>query len=64
MNVPVARLVSASELADHYGVSRAHVYNLMNRGMPSVKLGRSRRFRLSETDSWLEGQQSAATSAA
>jgi excisionase family DNA binding protein len=51
-----ARLVSAAELAKFYGVSRAHIYNLMNRGMPSVKVGRCRRFRLAETDAWLDTQ--------
>lgn len=50
------RLLNADQTAEHYGVSRAHVYNLMTRGMPSVKLGRSRRFRLSETDAWLDAQ--------
>lgn len=50
------RLVSAAEVADHYGVSRAHVYNLLARGMPSVKVGRCRRFRLSDVDAWLDAQ--------
>lgn len=51
-----ARLVSAAELADHYGVTRATVYNLMGRGMPSLKVGRCRRFRLAEVDAWLVAQ--------
>lgn len=50
------RLLNADETAEHYGVSRAHVYNLMHRGMPSVKLGRSRRFRLSQCDAWLDAE--------
>lgn len=50
------RLRSAVELAEHYGVTRATIYNLMNRGMPSVQVGRCRRFRLAETDAWLDAQ--------
>lgn len=51
------RLVTAAELAVYYGVTRATVYNLMNRGLPSMKIGRARRFRPSEVDAWLEAQQ-------
>lgn len=51
------RLVSVTEVAAHYGVSRATIYNLLDRGLPSIKIGRSRRFRLSDTDAWLEAQQ-------
>lgn len=51
-----SRLVSAAELAAHYGVSRAHIYNLIDRGLPSLKVGRCRRFRIAECDAWLDGQ--------
>lgn len=50
------RLLTATELAERWGVSRAHVYNLMKRGLPSVKVGRCRRFRPSEADAWLSGE--------
>jgi len=56
MTDPPKRLVSAAELAAHYGISRATVYNLMGRGMPSVQIGRCRRFRLGETDAWLDAE--------
>lgn len=56
-----ARLFTAGELAEHYSLSRATIYNLMDRGMPSVKIGRSRRFRLAAVDQWLEAQQAPAT---
>lgn len=49
--------MTADQLAEHLGISRAHVYNLLDRGLPSVKVGRCRRFRLSDVDAWLEGQQ-------
>lgn len=55
-NAP-ARLVTARDVANHFGVSRATVYNLMARGLPSVKVGAARRFRLSEVDDWLAAQQ-------
>ena len=50
------RLLSAAELAEHYGICRASVYNLLNQGLPSIKIGRSRRFRLAEVDAWLDAQ--------
>lgn len=59
MNTPApelaeaSRLRTADELAEHYGICRASVYNLLHRGMPSVQIGRSRRFRLAEVDTWL-----------
>lgn len=56
-----SRLVSAAEIAAHYGICRAHVYNLIDRGLPSVKIGRSRRFRLADTDAWLDAQQGRAS---
>lgn len=57
MTDPDVRLLTASQLADRYGVCRAHIYNLMGRGMPSLKVGAARRFRPSEVDAWLEGEQ-------
>lgn len=49
-------LLNTPELADYLNLSRATVYNLLSRGLPSVKIGRSRRFRLSEVDAWLDAQ--------
>jgi excisionase family DNA binding protein len=46
------RFVNAAGLAAHWHVSRAHVYNLLQRGLPSVKLGRSRRFDVEAADAW------------
>lgn len=51
------RLITAGELAAHWCCSRQHVYNLLHRGLPSLKLGRSRRFRVAAAESWLEDQQ-------
>lgn len=49
--------MTADQLAEHLGVTRPTIYNLMSRGMPSLKVGRCRRFRLDDVEAWLEGQQ-------
>lgn len=54
------RLMSAAELADHLGISRAGIYNLMSRGMPSVKVGRLRRFRLADVEAFIDSGNAAA----
>jgi len=50
-------LLSPAALAETLGITRATVYNLMARGMPSLKVGRCRRFRLDDVLAWLEAQQ-------
>ena len=52
----MAQLLTATEVATALGVSRAHIYNLLNRGLPSVKVGRCRRFRMADVDAWLDAQ--------
>lgn len=46
--------VSRKELAEHLGVCLKTVDNLVRAGMPSLKLGKSRRFRVSAVEGWLE----------
>lgn len=48
------RLFTGEELADYLNVSRAQVYNFLRRGLPSLKLGKSRRYRLSDVTTWLD----------
>lgn len=50
-------MMSAQQLADYLNVTRATVYNLMKRGLPSVKVGRARRFRLADVEAWLDQQE-------
>ena len=50
-------LLSPAALAETLGITRATVYNLMARGMPSLKVGRCRRFRLDDVLAWLEAEQ-------
>lgn len=49
--------VTAAELADHWGISRQHVYRLLHQGLPSVTFGRARRFRLDAVDAWAEARR-------
>lgn len=47
----------AKDVAAKYGVSRAHVYNLVERGeLPHRKIGNAIRFNLDEVDEVLGGQ--------
>lgn len=52
--------LTAPQLADLLGISRAGVYNLLHRGLPSVKIGRSRRFDPAAVEAWLSERQEAA----
>ena len=54
------QLIDADTLAEHWSCSRQHIYKLMRSGMPSLSLGRSRRYRLSECEAWLNTQQDGA----
>lgn len=51
--------LTAPELARRWKVTRATIYNLMQRGLPSVTIGRSRRFRVADVEAWLAEQQDA-----
>lgn len=60
MTYPDRRLVDAESLAEYLGICRASVYNLLDRGLPSIKIGRSRRFRLTDVDEWLDADRKTA----
>jgi hypothetical protein len=51
--------VTAEQLADHFGVSKRHIFELIRAGMPSSKLGGSRRFLVSICDEWAVAQSTA-----
>lgn len=53
------RLITADELAELWGISRASVYNQIRRGLPSVTIGKSRRFNPAKCERWLETQAKA-----
>jgi len=54
---PDTRLLSPERLADHWDCSRAHIYRLLQQGMPSLKLGRARRIRVADAEAWIAEQQ-------
>ncbi len=47
------RLLTPNDLAERWSCSRAYVYKLLDEGLPSLKLGRSRRIRVADADAWL-----------
>lgn len=53
MSETMTRLLTADDLAERWSVSKAHVYYLTREGrIPSVKLGRYYRYRLSSIEAW------------
>lgn len=51
------RMLNTAELAEILGMSERWIAYRVNDGMPSHRYGRSRRFRLSEVEDWLERRQ-------
>ncbi len=47
------RWETVDEVTTRYRFSRSFLYKLMNEGLPSVTVGRARRFRPAEVDAWL-----------
>ena len=48
---------SAEEVAKMLGITREHVYALMDKGLPTLKLGRTRRILSDDLDTWLKEQK-------
>lgn len=48
------RALTVRELADALGMSERWIAYRRQEGMPSLMYGRSRRFRLSEVEAWLQ----------
>lgn len=46
--------ITIKELASMLGVTRATIYSYMKQGLPSYKLGRSRKFDESEVREWVQ----------
>lgn len=49
-------LLTVPELAEFLKVSRAQVYNLINKGLPVFKVGSNTRFKINDVMDWLEEQ--------
>lgn len=52
----IENYLTAEELMRYLKVSRVSITRYINKGMPSVKLGGLRRFKLSEVEKWLKNQ--------
>jgi len=50
----IENYLTAEELMKYLKVSRVSITRYMKQGMPSVKLGGLRRFKISEVESWLK----------
>lgn len=49
-------LISVDELTKELKISRPTVYSMLRKGMPSLKVGRRRKFQLAKVYDWLEKQ--------
>jgi len=49
--------LTMNELIKHLKVTRTSINRWMNKGMPSVKLGTLRRFKVSEVEDWLRNSK-------
>jgi excisionase family DNA binding protein len=55
----IEKWVSIRDVADHLCVSRSYVSKAVQKGeVPFHRVGRNLRFRLTEIDAWIEGNES------
>ena len=50
-------LLTIPQVAQYLGVCRAHVYKLINNGLPVIRLGRVVRIHMTSLQRWLEDQE-------
>lgn len=50
-------LLTIPQVAEYLGVCRAHVYKLINNGLPVIRLGRSVRIQMTSLHRWLQDQE-------
>ena len=50
-------LLTIPQVAEYLGVCRAHVYKLINNGLPVIRLGRLVRIQMTSLQRWLEEQE-------
>jgi excisionase family DNA binding protein len=53
---PSNELLTAAQLAERWSCSRQHIYRMMKQGLPSLRLGGSRRFRWSDAEEFIAHQ--------
>jgi len=54
---PPPGLLTIPQVAQYLGVCRAHVYKLINNGLPVIRLGRVVRIHMTSLQRWLEDQE-------
>ncbi len=50
-------LLTIPQVAEYLGVCRAHVYKLINNGLPVIRLGRLVRIQMTSLQQWLKEQE-------
>lgn len=61
MNILNERFLSSKEIGLIFGISKSGVFNMLKRGEfpEGIKVGRNRRWTLSEVQAWYEAQNAA-----
>jgi excisionase family DNA binding protein len=54
---PPPGLLTIPQVAEYLGVCRAHVYKLIQNGLPVIRLGRLVRIQMTSLQRWLEEQE-------
>jgi excisionase family DNA binding protein len=54
---PPPGLLTIPQVAQYLGVCRAHVYKLINNGLPVIRLGRLVRIHMTSLQRWLQDQE-------
>ena len=54
---PSPGLLTIPQVAQYLGVCRAHVYKLINNGLPVIRLGRLVRIQMTSLQRWLQEQE-------
>jgi excisionase family DNA binding protein len=55
--LPATALMSIPQVATHLGVCRVHVYKLINKGLPVIRLGRRVLVNPASLQQWLKDQE-------
>lgn len=61
MNILNEKFLSSKEIGRIFGISKSGVFNMLKRGeFPvGIRVGRNRRWRLSEVQAWFDAQEAA-----
>jgi excisionase family DNA binding protein len=51
------KLLTVKEVAEYLGVSVRQVYRLIEKKLPSLRVGKYHRFKASDIDSWIKCQK-------